>query len=224
MQCNICGGHEFIHGPNNRQSVNGIDPCCTSCHSLERHRQLRLVWDSLKPFSCTKHALQISPEPTLGRGYRDHFLTYELSVYEGQNSLDLMNIDRNDNAYDIIICNHVLEHVPDDDKAISELLRIVNPAGFIELMVPIPSVLEHTRDWGYPIPEQHMHFRAYGKDLFTRFTSQFHVLELEVSDPVTEAVDYVYFLAREIDALLPVYSLCMTRFPVKLTPVNSMRC
>lgn len=220
MKCNICGCDKFISGPNGRTSINGIAPCCTKCHSLERHRIIRLVWDTLIPFSSSKHALQISPEPSFGHDYRIFFLTYELSVYGGYNSLDLQQIDRNDNAYDIVICNHVLEHIPDDNKAISELLRIIKRLGIIELMVPLPSILDITRDWGYAIPEQHNHYRAYGKDIFSRFSQCFHVLELKVPDPVTHAIDYVYFLAKDIEAFFPIYSLLIPHFILKVYPVN----
>jgi len=90
--------------------------------------------------------------------------------------MDITAIPFNDHTFDVILCSHVLEHVQDDRKAISELYRVLKPGGWAILMVPIdldrattfedPSVIdpkERERLFG-----QHDHVRWYGRDFLTR--------------------------------------------------------
>jgi predicted SAM-dependent methyltransferase len=77
-----------------------------------------------------------------------------------------------ENSFDVIICNHVLEHTQDDRKAMHELYRILNPKGWAILQVPISNLLETTyEDLAIKKPEekekkfgQRDHVRIYGKD------------------------------------------------------------
>jgi len=85
-------------------------------------------------------------------------------------AVDITNISFDDNSIDVIICNHVLEHIPDEEKALSELYRVLAQDGFAFLNVPIirETTLENP---AYNTPElrfkyygQDDHVRAYGKD------------------------------------------------------------
>ena len=195
--CNICGCDSFGHGPNNRLSVTGFLPRCEQCNSLERHRAIRSVWMAL-PHDWLKHriAIQISSDRSILPAW---FKNYELSIYGGKNSLDLENIEREDKSVDIIICNHVLEHIKDDFKAFREMMRVLRPEGFLQLTVPNPMAVAKTYDWGYPKEEQHGHFRIYGKDIVERFKRaipEVLVHQLIARDPVTEVEDYVYFWSK----------------------------
>jgi SAM-dependent methyltransferase len=191
--CNICGGTRFEPGPNGRMSGNGRAPRCSRCRSLERHRQLRRVYAFLPPeFLAGLEVLQLSPDIGVDPAW---FRSYEVSEYGGANSLDLQAIDRPDARYDLVICNHVLEHVADDRQGLRELLRITRAEGFVQITVPSPYTRAATLDWGYPDARAHGHYRGYGRDFLARFAearSDAHVLQLEVFDPVTEAGSYVY--------------------------------
>ena len=121
---------------------------------------------------------------------------FEVSIYGSNNSLDLQEIEREDGLYDIVICNHVLEHVENDRQAFREILRILKPAGFLQFSVPSPTQYTKTKDWGYPKPEVHDHYRVYGRDLLQRFSEaqpRAHILQIEAADAVTEVSDFVYF-------------------------------
>ena len=72
---------------------------------------------------------------------------FEVSIYGSNNSLDLQEIEREDGLYDIVICNHVLEHVENDRQAFREILRILKPAGFLQFSVPSPTQYTKTKDW-----------------------------------------------------------------------------
>lgn len=193
--CNICGGTEFEPGPSGRLYL-GKPPQCASCQSLERHRVLRRLWDALPPeFLAGLSVLQFAPDPALAPG---RVKKHELSIYEGPNSLDIQAIDRPDGAYDLVIANHVLEHVPDATRAVSEMLRVCGE-GFIEVTVPGTRGQLQTRDWGYPDESRHGHYRRYGQDfpfVIGKPLLTAHTLVVPCMDEVTSSVDYVFLATR----------------------------
>ncbi|WP_456376731.1 class I SAM-dependent methyltransferase [Lutibacter sp.] len=203
--CNICGNKIFFRGPNSRLSTTNQYPWCINCLSLERHRGLRLLWEKFpKDFLKSKIALQFSKEPTVDSEW---FNKHVVSVYGGENSLDIQNIDFKNEVFDIVICNQVIEHVPDDKKAIKELLRVLKKDGFVQMSVPYPMQLAKTIDWGYPKESDHGHYRNYGKDinlLLDELVGKGCWKEIVVTDPVTIAQDYVYILCRSKNALLSI--------------------
>jgi len=191
--CNICGGRQFEPGPNQRSSSTGHAPRCSGCRSLERHRQLRLVYAQLpRDYLASLEVLQLSPDIGVDPAW---FRGYEVSEYGGENSLDLQAIARPDAAYDLVICNHVLEHVADDHQGLRELLRVTRPEGVVQITVPSPYTRSTTIDWGYADARAHGHYRGYGRDFLQRFGAarpDAVVLQIEVFDPVTAAGSYVY--------------------------------
>jgi SAM-dependent methyltransferase len=199
-RCSICGGLRYSLGPNGRPSRQGLPPRCTGCGSLERHRRLRAVYGHFpESFLAGLQVLQLSPDIGVEP---DWFCGYEVSEYGGDNSLDLEHIDRPDNSYDLLICNHVLEHVGDDRQGYRELLRITQPMGLVQITVPSPYTQASTRDWGYPRSEAHGHYRGYGRDIIDMFhqaAPEAAVLEAEVHDPVTGDGDYIYFSTQNAE-------------------------
>jgi ubiquinone/menaquinone biosynthesis C-methylase UbiE len=88
--------------------------------------------------------------------------------------MDITNITMPDNAFEVIYCSDVLEHVPDDRQAIQELYRVLKPGGWAVLNVPIirertfedPAITsreDRMRHYLHPL-----HVRAYGKDYAER--------------------------------------------------------
>src|SRR5262245_57022311 len=81
----------------------------------------------------------------MGAGYRAAMSTwffyrtsdYDLRAHQGNLQLDLQAIDLPDGCLDVVLCAHVLEHVPDTDQALSELHRVVAPGGHVLLQVPV---------------------------------------------------------------------------------------
>ena len=192
--CGICDGVLYSAGPNGRVSRKGLPPRCAACGSLERHRRLRSLYRRIpESYLAGLQVLQLSPDIGVDPSW---FANYEVSEFGGDNSLDLERIDRRDDSYDLLICNHVLEHVGDDQQGYRELLRITRPGGLVQITVPSPYTQECTRDWGYPRAEAHGHYRGYGRDIVDMFylaAPEAEVLEVEVHDPVTGDGDYVFF-------------------------------
>lgn len=196
-KCPICGGTEFGPGPKGRHSPNGALPRCAGCQSLERHRIFRIMFDRLGPASFSGWtAIQFSPDATIDPSW---FAAHELSVYGGSSSLDIQKIDRPDASYDLVACSHVIEHVGDDRAALHELLRIAKPDGLLYLAFPDPFREEVTRDWGFPKPEKHGHWRVYGADVVERFKAYIPnqtVLAYHGEDPVTGEREGAFLLPK----------------------------
>jgi SAM-dependent methyltransferase len=116
---------------------------CPWCGSNGRDRFLH--W-------CLRERVDLGPElrvvecsPRLGPAYRAAMATwffyrtsdYDLRAHAGNLRLDLQAIDLPDDCVDVLLCAHVLEHVPDTDKALAEMFRIVAPGGHLLLQVPV---------------------------------------------------------------------------------------
>lgn len=196
-RCPICGGTSFGLGPKGRTSPNGAMPRCQGCQSLERHRIFRIMFDRLGPEHFSNwSAIQFSPDPTVDPAW---FASHELSIYDGDGSLDIQAIDRPDGAYDFVACSHVIEHVGDDRAALRELLRITAADGLLYLAFPDPFREDVTRDWGFPKPEKHGHWRVYGADVVERFRAYIPdqpVLTYRGQDPVSGEWEGAFLLPK----------------------------
>ena len=137
-ECNICGYKGFF-GRFGRPIR--LDASCPSCGALERHRLLMLAVSrgEIKNFANeNSQVLHFAPEKILEAKFRKRFNNYiTADLYaEADLVLNLENINVEDEQYDVIIANHVLEHV-DDKKASSELSRILKKGGVLVCQVPI---------------------------------------------------------------------------------------
>jgi len=157
---------------------------CPRCLSLERHRLLWLYFERERQelFTTQNRVLHVAPEPSLQRRLRSlpnlDYLSGDLDSYLADVQLDVTDLNFPDASFDVVICNHVLEHVPDDRRAMSELHRVLRPGGWAVLMVP--DVEEETtfEDPTAVTPEQRLelfgqddHVRRYGRDYVQRLES-----------------------------------------------------
>lgn len=145
--------------------------------SLERHR---LLWLYLKErtnfFTQEQKVLHIAPEYCFLKRFKKMknltYITADLISPWAEIKLDVQNMPFDDNQFDVIFCNHVLEHVTDDKQAMRELYRVMKPGGFGIFQVPIDCSIEHTlEDESINTPElrelhygQRDHVRLYGSD------------------------------------------------------------
>lgn len=145
--------------------------------SLERHR---LIWLYLKNrtdfFVNHKRVLHIAPEYCFIKAFKKqpnlNYLTGDLISPWADVRMDVQNIPFHDSTFDVVICNHVLEHVDDDKKAMMELYRVMKHGGFGIFQVPLDySISKTIEDESVNTPElreihykQRDHLRLYGKD------------------------------------------------------------
>lgn len=174
-------------------SQGGTLPACRSCGSLERHRIVRAVWNPLVGSGLSRlKAIQFSLDPSVNKEW---FHSLEISIFGKRNSLDLENIDRPSDSYDVVICNHILEHIENDRRAFREIMRILRATGLFQFTVPLPQTRAVTEEWGYP-DRPHGHYRLYGRDLVDRFGHArpgVKFLCVPCVDHVTGEPDLVYF-------------------------------
>ncbi|MES2176308.1 MAG: methyltransferase domain-containing protein [Gemmatimonadota bacterium] len=122
---------------------------CPVCRSLDRERLLYLyLLQQTDLFAKPQKVLHVAPEPRLAAALRASanidYLSADLDPSEVMIRMDVTDIQFPDATFDVILCNHVLEHIPDDRRAMSELHRVLKPGGWAILQVPLSETLEHT--------------------------------------------------------------------------------
>ncbi len=153
---------------------------CPLCGSLGRTRFLRFMIN--EQFETSElSVLHFSPHRTLSRSLKAEFKSYQSSNYEDGScdlQLDIQETGLNADSYDLIICFHVLEHIPDDRAAMQELFRILKPSGNCLIQVPF-RVGEMLEDPSITDPDERLrlfgqedHLRWYNLDsLIERLTA-----------------------------------------------------
>ncbi|UJP06182.1 MAG: methyltransferase domain-containing protein [Nitrosomonas sp.] len=195
--CNLCGGTEFIPGPNGRMADSGVPPCCRKCGSLERQRIVRRIFQGLPiGFLDWRKGLQFSPDNSLNPKW---FREYEISIYGGENSMDIQSIDRNAADYNFVSFNHVLEFIPDACRAFDELFRILSPDGILQACFSSPLLRETSRDFEEPFGP-HSAWHLFGKDIVSYFNlarKGIIALAIEETDPCTGVREVVHLFIRQ---------------------------
>ncbi len=178
--------------------------------SLERHR---LLWLYLKNetdfFTAQKKILHFAPEQAFYKRFKKmpnlEYTTTDLNSPLADVKADICNLPFEDNNFDIILCNHVLEHIPDDTKAMKELYRVLKPNGMAILQIPqdltraitfeddtITDKKERAKIFG-----QYDHVRVYGRDYFDKLKSiGFKVDEVDYTSEFSDEDISNYGLAK----------------------------
>ena len=151
------------------------------CGSLDRIRHIFLyLKNKTRVLTDEFRILHVSPEVSLTEVLRSNkkidYVSVDLDPKKAMIQMDLTNIKFDDNSFNVIICSQVLEHIPDDKKALSELYRVLKDEGFAILQVPISFSMEKTiEDSIANTPElreekygQDDHVRLYGMDYLDR--------------------------------------------------------
>ncbi len=115
---------------------------CPGSLSLERHR---LLWLYLKKetdfFTSDKRFLHVAPEQCFLKPFRNaknlEYITADIVSPLADVKMDLHDIPFSENEFDVVMANHVLEHVKDDHKCMTEIQRVLKPGGFAIMQVPI---------------------------------------------------------------------------------------
>ena len=212
------------------QRNNVLSP---STLSLERHRLLWLYLQNETDFFQSKSVsdapitnnkriklrdtesssvlkvLHFAPEQEFYKRFKKqtniYYTTTDLLSPLADVKADICNLPFEDNTYDIIFCNHVLEHIPDDTKAMQELYRVLKPGGMGVFQIPqdlsrattfsddtIVDQKERAKIFG-----QYDHVRVYGRDYFDKLRSiGFKVIEEDYTNKITPELVEKYCLAK----------------------------
>jgi len=158
---------------------------CPKCGSLERHRLQHLVINRLAvnhDFSKMR-MLHFAPEEFFRKYFKKLFGVYttaDLNMHDVDYQVDITKLPFKDAEYDFIFASHVLEHIKDDLTAISEMRRVLKPAGIA--ILPVPIVSEETIEYPEPNPFESGHVRAPSVDYYERYRKCFSRIELSSSN------------------------------------------
>jgi SAM-dependent methyltransferase len=180
--------------------------------SLERHRLLWIFLHQNTAFFTPNNnykVLHFAPEQAFYSRFKKiahwDYTTTDLNSPLATVKADICNLPFEDNAYDLILCNHVLEHIPNDTKAMQELFRVLKPGGTGVFQIPqdlsraktfeddsITNPTERAKIFG-----QYDHVRIYGYDFFDKLRNiGFHVQEVNLTLNMTPVEITKYGLAQ----------------------------
>jgi len=188
--------HGFVHPLESLETFNMVSHTCPACGASDRERLYALyLEDRFRSIDQTRrHTLvDFAASPGLSRRLRAlPFVSYRTAdLYRAgvDDRVDISNMAiYGDGAIDMFICSHILEHVPDDRRAMRELFRVLKPGGFGIVMVPLvvgvddthddPSIVDPAARWKYYCQDDHL--RLYGRRDFVRrlVAAGFDVLQL----------------------------------------------
>jgi SAM-dependent methyltransferase len=164
---------------------------CPGCGSLERHRLLiEFLRDGTDLFEAPLRMLHVAPEyglkQRLERLENLSYRTADLDSPLAMDRVDLLDMPYGDCSFDVVLCSHVLEHVADDRRALSEIRRVLVADGRALLMSPIDRDLEQTLEDPEVTssPERHRifgqgdHLRRYGRDFANRVAAAGFTVEV----------------------------------------------
>ncbi len=171
---------------------------CPRCYSTDRDRLIYLYLKTQTSFlTMPAKVLHIAPEGSLKHflenktnldyttgdkfeeGYNDYY--YDRDVVQ----MDVTKIPFDKNVFDLLICNHVLEHIEDDRQAMREMLRVLKPGGQAIVQVPIAMGIEKTEEHRLASAEERKkqygqfdHVRLYAKDYADRLAEEGFKVEI----------------------------------------------
>jgi len=198
-----------------KQRENVLSP---STLSLERHR---LFWlyliNETDFFKAPKKVLHFAPEQAFYKRFKKmtnlDYVTTDLNSPLADVKADICHLPFEDQTFDVIFCNHVLEHIPEDTKAMQELYRVMKVGGMGIFQIPQDLSREKTfednsitdKKERQKIFGQYDHVRIYGRDYFDKLRSiGFKVDEVDYSKTLSEAEIDKFRLAK--GEIIPVVS------------------
>jgi SAM-dependent methyltransferase len=192
-KCNMCGhtSDEFIQWPDvfdfdkyEFEMYNKYTATCPICGTFDRERAYKYFIEHEVNIDKNNRLLHIAPERNLKQWLKPQVGTYiagDLFPADSEtHRVDITDIAFDDEYFDIILCSHVLEHVPDDITAMKEFYRVLKPGGWGILQVPLVLDLSETfEDFTVVTPEERLkvfgqddHVRVYAKvDYIKRLAS-----------------------------------------------------
>ncbi|MCH5330257.1 MAG: methyltransferase domain-containing protein [Alistipes sp.] len=212
-ECPVCGCRRRKFLPYGYVSPRE-DALCPRCLSLERHRLLWLWLTRETDIAAQRPALlHIAPEASLMKRFSkiyaptpERYVTADLESPLAKMHFDIKEIPIADESFDFVICNHIMEHIDDDRRAMREVLRVMKHGARGVILSPVdPSRAETFEDDSVTDPAertrifgQYDHRRIYGRDYADRLRSAgFEVEEIDYAATLTREERRRYALSDE---------------------------
>lgn len=181
FHCNLCQQEPpyFVH-ISNRLRIKWHSVCPT-CNSRPRHRGLKLLYEEVLGNMQNPKVIHFAPEPVfypILKQLTDNYQTTDFFLDDVDfPKEDIQQLSFESERYDVALCNHVIEHVPEDSKAVSEIARVLKPGGVAIFTIP--------GDWrrNKTIPFKDLsfngHYRDYGMDVIELFSQSFDTVDVK---------------------------------------------
>lgn len=210
VECPVCGGRFRKFLPYGYVETRP-GALCPGCLSLERHRLMWLyLLNETDFFTAPAELLHIAPEYCFIKRFAKpgnlKYVTADLESPLAEVKMDVQDIPFADNSFDIIFCNHILEHVDDDRLAMRELYRVMRPGGYGIMLSPVnPQRAVTYEDPSVTTPEDRLrhfgqrdHVREYGLDYSDRLREAgFTVEEIDYASVFNADIRKKYGLRNE---------------------------
>lgn len=174
-ECPICRWTGFLFDPTVHRRAGHANSKCPNCGSNERARFAYVVMSDR--LNGTERVLHFAPEKALTAWLKSRVRDYvsaDINPAVADHVIDITEIAFPDNSFDLVWCSHVLEHVPDDGKAMREIHRVLRPGGIAMIQVPLWHDVTD-EDIAVTDPEERIrrfyqkdHVRLYGYDIEDR--------------------------------------------------------
>lgn len=172
---------------------NAVCPCCGS---IDRERWLSYVlFSKLKVLNNGGRILHFAPEEHISSLIRENkkidYYTGDIEPGKAMHIIDITDMQYKDHVFDYVISSHVMEHIVNEEKAVSEVIRVLKPDGKWIFSFPICMEFKTYEDDSIVTEEQRLkaygqkdHVRLYGNDFKERFEK--YGLKLEIYSPKDE--------------------------------------
>ena len=184
---------------------------CPGTLSLERHRLLWLyLKEKTKLLEENISVLHVAPEIIFIKKFKKivnwNYVSIDLKSPLADIKANIYNLPFKENSFDLILCNHVLEHVEDDYKALKELYRVIKNKGTLIAQIPLDKNLKKTfEDKEIIDPRkrnkyfgQYDHVRVYGLDFYARLAnSGFAPKKIDILKKTSMAEKIKYCLPKD---------------------------
>ncbi len=179
--CDCCGyvGYAFQH-KSNRLRV-AWQSACPQCNSRARHRGLAQLLPRLLANGRVSRMLHVAPEPILQPVIlraRPDLVYHTCDLYLQDVDFpgeDLTRLSFASGSYDLLLCNHVLEHIERDDLAVAEMARVLDVGGMA--VITVPGEWDRRETVVFPDTTLNGHYRDYGLDVVALFQMAFAAVE-----------------------------------------------
>lgn len=201
VECPICKSHYKSFLPYGRINTRP-NALCPSCLSLERHR---LIWlfmqEKTNFFSQKLDVLHIAPEHCFMKRFEkqhgNKYITGDIESPLAKVKMDIHHIPFEENKFDVVLCNHVLEHVEDDIKAMSEIRRVLKPGGWSIMQVPFFSPVPEITFEDNSITDPREREKTFGQDDHVRKFGKDYAQRIEKSGLKVDANRFAQSLTNE---------------------------
>lgn len=169
--------HGFVHSPFLFETLNLKEYSCAVCNSNDRDRIIASYLQNELTANKEYSLLDFAPSTPLQKFIKNYpnivYRSADLFMENVDDKVDIKNMDiYEDNSFDVFICSHILEHIDDDTKAMSELYRVTKPNGFGVCLVPILLSLDKSLENEEYTKSETLRWKYFGQDDHVRMYSK----------------------------------------------------